>query len=443
MGIRFLCPNGHKLNVKAFLAGKRGLCPYCGAKFTIPPESQQTRVAPLEEAGSAVDSEEAPVKASPSLPMMQSAPSGAPAQAPAVDSGLARSAQAYPHPAPATPSNIPRATAAQPAAPQVPDPFAEAPNAVWYVRLSNGSQYGPARGDEMRQWVDENRVTPDSLVWREGWADWKRADETFPRLAQMGSGMPSAAAAQPAAAQPAMAQPVRAQPVQAAASYDEDEDDVGEDTGEFLASMKSDAPRSESGPPSGGHYRKKDNTALIVVMLLVVVAIGLGAFAAITIFGEQKLLFPHLHTIKTAKVEFAMPLAPVQGQADSSSLAGELAYRTFTADARGTKGYLFKAQFAPVQEASAASQQFDQFAEQEAELAAREFGEVSVTNSRSFSFHGSPGREFFVSAGNTRMRIRVYLINNTSCILLVASSHRSLKSEAVQEFFSKFDLRGG
>ena len=36
MGIRFNCPSGHKLNVKEFLAGKRGVCPQCGAKFIIP-----------------------------------------------------------------------------------------------------------------------------------------------------------------------------------------------------------------------------------------------------------------------------------------------------------------------------------------------------------------------------------------------------------------------
>ncbi|MGI9427078.1 MAG: hypothetical protein ACR2NM_00355, partial [Bythopirellula sp.] len=39
MGIRFLCPNGHKLNVKAFLAGKRGICPQCDAKFLVPKQS--------------------------------------------------------------------------------------------------------------------------------------------------------------------------------------------------------------------------------------------------------------------------------------------------------------------------------------------------------------------------------------------------------------------
>ena len=36
MGIRISCPNGHKLNVKDHLAGKRGICPTCRATFMIP-----------------------------------------------------------------------------------------------------------------------------------------------------------------------------------------------------------------------------------------------------------------------------------------------------------------------------------------------------------------------------------------------------------------------
>lgn len=39
MGIRFYCPNGHKLNVKSFQAGRRGICPFCGAKIIIPTQS--------------------------------------------------------------------------------------------------------------------------------------------------------------------------------------------------------------------------------------------------------------------------------------------------------------------------------------------------------------------------------------------------------------------
>ena len=34
--IVFLCPNGHRLNSPAALAGRPGQCPHCGAKFLIP-----------------------------------------------------------------------------------------------------------------------------------------------------------------------------------------------------------------------------------------------------------------------------------------------------------------------------------------------------------------------------------------------------------------------
>lgn len=46
MGIRFLCPNGHKLNVKADLAGKRASCPECGVKLTIPAAGSGSVAAP-------------------------------------------------------------------------------------------------------------------------------------------------------------------------------------------------------------------------------------------------------------------------------------------------------------------------------------------------------------------------------------------------------------
>ncbi len=67
----------------------------------------------------------------------------------------------------------------------MPDPIVEAPSAVWYVRTNAGAQFGPARGDMMRQWLDERRVGPDYLVWREGWPEWKRASAVFARLAAM------------------------------------------------------------------------------------------------------------------------------------------------------------------------------------------------------------------------------------------------------------------
>ena len=34
----------------------------------------------------------------------------------------------------------------------------------------------------MRVWIAEGRVSPDSLVWREGWRDWQEAEAVFPQL---------------------------------------------------------------------------------------------------------------------------------------------------------------------------------------------------------------------------------------------------------------------
>src|SRR4051794_20018198 len=42
MGIKFNCPNGHKLHVKSFLAGKKGVCPKCGVRIVIPRENDES-----------------------------------------------------------------------------------------------------------------------------------------------------------------------------------------------------------------------------------------------------------------------------------------------------------------------------------------------------------------------------------------------------------------
>jgi hypothetical protein len=164
MGIKFRCPNGHKLNVKSFLAGKRGVCPKCGTSLRIPLES--TRGQDPDSAADEGDGDD----------LLDEAKFPAPGRAAAV----ARAATAADPDSPAravaiaAPAAIPVAAAA--------DPIAEAPAAVWYVRPPGGDQYGPARGDVMRRWIGEGRVSTDSLVWREGWADWLTASEVFPSL---------------------------------------------------------------------------------------------------------------------------------------------------------------------------------------------------------------------------------------------------------------------
>lgn len=94
-----------------------------------------------------------------------------------------------PQPAMAAPVSAPRAPVAPVApvaavmpGPAMVDPIAEAPQAVWYVRPPAGGQYGPALGEVLRKWMAEGRVSADSLVWREGWPDWRKAAKVFPSL---------------------------------------------------------------------------------------------------------------------------------------------------------------------------------------------------------------------------------------------------------------------
>lgn len=233
MGIRFLCPTcSHKLNVKSFLAGKRGVCPQCGAGLDIPLESQINKDgsgAAAGGGGTSPSSDDDPQELT--LPLAYPAspasfPASQPVRSPAPRANLTPGPQISPvvaQPTPAVPlgaapaqlaasgpqftptvpmqpalsahpgtpmqRTVPMqpAVAAQPMAPllttQAPlDPIDEAPQSIWYVRPPSGGQYGPARGDIMRKWLGEGRVSPDSLVWREGWQDWRLAADAFPSL---------------------------------------------------------------------------------------------------------------------------------------------------------------------------------------------------------------------------------------------------------------------
>ena len=247
MGIRFYCSGcGEKLNIKAFQAGRRGLCPYCGASIDIPTKSTRPsskRRRPRQESPPGHDptgggglTRQPPARspagppagaqpdqgpgATPTEPLGQ-APPITPAQTPTAPLGqpaasLSPAGQPTASPSPlgqptslpssigspgadaplqttsATSANPPDAAGAQayPASAPSPspspaqtDPLAQSPDAVWYVRPASGGQFGPATSDLMRTWIAEGRVGPNSLVWQEGWRDWQQAAEVFPPLA--------------------------------------------------------------------------------------------------------------------------------------------------------------------------------------------------------------------------------------------------------------------
>jgi hypothetical protein len=241
MGIKFRCPNGHKLNVKSHLAGRRGVCPDCGTTFRIPREgtSDSSILAqPIESrrsrrgtgSGEADEGDDAvsiavATAADPAdetaVPIRYLPPQGSEASdsrtllaGPQAQDTPATTVDESPAPGItflATPTALPApgTTVPKPAVPQPPpappspaarvDPIGEAPEAIWYVRPPTGGQFGPARGDVLRKWIGEGRVSGDSLVWREGWPDWRSAGDLFPELC------PSQKAADVAPVAPAVA----------------------------------------------------------------------------------------------------------------------------------------------------------------------------------------------------------------------------------------------
>jgi hypothetical protein len=167
MGIRFACHVcGKALNIKSDLAGKRGKCPACNVRFRIP-QSDQAHSIPMEEekdraydGGDEVDSEpeDAPVP-------VRDAPR-------VLETVIAAKDNFAPDDKPYT---------------EIDDEFdpLSDPTAQWYVRPPNGGRYGPADGTTIRQWIREGRVTKTTLLWRDGWAQWRDTEEIIPEAFSM------------------------------------------------------------------------------------------------------------------------------------------------------------------------------------------------------------------------------------------------------------------
>ena len=172
MGIKFYCPNGHKLNVKSFLSGQRAICPKCGARLVVPTADEEATVGESRSTSAAASSQASADEDVGDI---------------AAHISLAETDVAL-QPASAP---TPPALAAAPL-----DAISEAPSADWYVRPATGGQFGPAAGDVMRTWLNEGRVGASSLVWRHGWSEWRAAATVFPQLAGILS-MPGGGISQP------------------------------------------------------------------------------------------------------------------------------------------------------------------------------------------------------------------------------------------------------
>jgi hypothetical protein len=133
MGIRFFCPNGHKLNVKSHLAGKVGYCPECNVRMMIPMES--TRSSSMDTASNVIET-----------PSTRIDP---------IDSQLQTLAD---------------------------NPLLQDQTVSWYSQAADGSAQGPIANAVMVQSLQNGTIKPDTMIWREGWEFWSEAQDVFLEL---------------------------------------------------------------------------------------------------------------------------------------------------------------------------------------------------------------------------------------------------------------------
>ncbi len=192
MGIRFRCHHCEtELHVKDFQGGKRGRCPDCQGKFRVPTSDAEHSLA-ADDGPTTADSPD-PGYSSSEMPTGTELSHGGSDDANIKAQQLRADAAAALQSA-ATPAVAP------PAIPAMPRRLQTAADVKWYVRPPSGGQYGPAPSSTVWQWLSENRVGSDALVWCEGWPEWLIANDVFDDYFAAETSLPSEPQASPAAA---------------------------------------------------------------------------------------------------------------------------------------------------------------------------------------------------------------------------------------------------
>lgn len=161
MGIVSFCPQGHRVKVKDVLAGKKGICPTCGARFRIPQAPPPVAATP----------------AAASLPM---------ATVVSLDAAEAeRLPRATPldHPAAAVREAVVEAVEFEEdvaLAVELHPVIAERPDLVWCHAVPGGGASAPLGAEAMQAWLDAGAAAAGALVWRADWPAWRPLREVFP-----------------------------------------------------------------------------------------------------------------------------------------------------------------------------------------------------------------------------------------------------------------------
>ena len=167
MGIVSHCPNGHRVKVKDYLAGKTGICPSCGARFRIPVLNTPTPGT-----------------------FQAQLPSGLPI---ADVASLDREVAASPPPALVLAGAMVPPVERKSTVKIPPAAITEVSSASWCIAVPGGQPSSAMSGAALFDWLTSGTVTGGELVWRSDWSDWRPVAEVFPdHMPPAGSRSPSA-----------------------------------------------------------------------------------------------------------------------------------------------------------------------------------------------------------------------------------------------------------
>jgi hypothetical protein len=198
MGIVCHCPNGHRVKVKDHQAGKRGLCPTCGAKFSIPAEAAAETRLPLHAAavpgelelplGRFVPLDPAVIATLPrALPFGATARAAADAAAAAAAAAAAQQSLepfAETMPLGVDPLAAEQTTvwSANPAGGDLHATIADRPDLSWRIAYPGGEASEPVDATTMQAWLAGGQAEGSELVWRADWPEWLPVREVFPEF---------------------------------------------------------------------------------------------------------------------------------------------------------------------------------------------------------------------------------------------------------------------
>lgn len=239
MGIRFFCPRGHKLNVKAELAGKVGICPKCGERMLIPLEStrepgqKRSSLKDGQKWGDSSDQQASDESGDLFKDVKDNNQDGVQVISPSqkvtiTDMGkldspeelLKKKLQSIPIYEPGTPVGttisvrnmdpiVMKEGHARPVSEYAPiiddrhrssfssdldlsqeqdrsqSPLDLYPDAEWIICGSDNRNYGPSKSATIKKWIEDQRIGPDTPVRHKDWPEgqWSKAQDVFPELA--------------------------------------------------------------------------------------------------------------------------------------------------------------------------------------------------------------------------------------------------------------------